>query len=49
MPEMPETGNDQQRPYLHCMMVDLIDDYLAEYPAVSGGSDIVEPDMKPTR
>ena len=30
MPEMPETGNDQQRPCLHCMT------------AVSGGSDIVD-------
>ena len=29
---MAQTQNDQERPCLHCMMVDLIDDYFAEYP-----------------
>jgi hypothetical protein len=35
---MSETQNDQERPCLHCAIVDLIDDFLAEYPASSGGS-----------
>ena len=32
----------QERPCLHCMMVELIDDYLAEYPAMQGRSDKVD-------
>ena len=28
---------DQERPCLHCMMVELIDDFFAEYPAPAGG------------
>jgi hypothetical protein len=26
----------KKRPYLHCMMVELIDDFFAEYPAATG-------------
>jgi hypothetical protein len=33
---------DQERPCLHCMMVELIDDFLAEYPATAGGSEKVD-------
>jgi hypothetical protein len=36
---MSEAQNDQERPCLHCAIVDLIDDFLAEYPASSDGSD----------
>ena len=39
---MPEEREDQQRPCLHCMMVELIDDYFTEYPATAGGSDKVD-------
>ena len=34
--------SDQERPCLHCMMVELIDDFFAEYPATPGGSDTVD-------
>jgi hypothetical protein len=33
---------DQERPCLHCMMVELIEDFFAEYPATIGGSDKVD-------
>ncbi len=39
---MSDEPNEQERPCLHCMMVDLIDDFFAEYPATGGGSDKVD-------
>ena len=33
---MSEKEVDQERPCLHCMMVELIDDFFAEYPATAG-------------
>ena len=39
---MSEERVDQERPCLHCMMVELIDDFFAEYPAPAGGSDKVD-------
>ncbi len=39
---MLEAQNDQERPCLHCMMVELIDDFFAEYPTVPGESDKVD-------
>ena len=39
---MLEAQNDQERPCLHCMIVDLIDDFFAEYPAAPGESDKVD-------
>jgi len=39
---MTEEQNDEERPCLHCMMVELIDDYFAEYPATAGGADKVD-------
>jgi hypothetical protein len=39
---MTEEQNDQERPCLHCMMVELIDDFLADHPATVGGSDKVD-------
>jgi len=36
--------DDQERPCLHCMMVELIDDFFAEYPATPGRSDTVDTD-----
>jgi hypothetical protein len=34
--------DDQERPCLHCMMLELIDDFFAEYPAASGAIDTDE-------
>jgi hypothetical protein len=39
---MPEKREDQERPCLHCMMVELIEDFFAEYPATIGGADKVD-------
>ena len=39
---MSEERDDQERPCLHCMMVELIDDFFAEHPATAGGSDKVD-------
>ena len=39
---MSDTRGEQERPCLHCMMVELIDDFLAEYPAAPGRSDKVD-------
>jgi hypothetical protein len=41
---MSETRDDQERPCLHCMIVDLIDNFFAEYTATPGGSDKVDTD-----
>ena len=37
---MAEPKNEQERPCLHCLMVELIDDFLAEYPATAGSDKI---------
>ena len=39
---MSDEPNDQERSCLHCMMVELIDDFFAEYPTTLGGSDTVD-------
>jgi hypothetical protein len=39
---MSEEQVDQERPCLHCLMVDLIDDFFAEHPPMAGGSDKVD-------
>jgi hypothetical protein len=39
---MPKPQDDQERPCLHCMMVELIDDFFAEYPTAPGDSDKVD-------
>jgi len=36
--------DDQERPCLHCMMVELLDDFFAEYPATSGKPDAIDTD-----
>ena len=36
--------DDQERPCLHCVMVELIDDFFAEYPAASGEPDAIDTD-----
>jgi hypothetical protein len=39
---MSDQREDQERPRLHCMMVEQIEDFFAEYPATIGGSDKVD-------
>jgi hypothetical protein len=41
---MSDERDDQERPCLHCMMVDLIDDFYDEYPAASGEPVTIDPD-----
>ena len=36
--------DDQERPCLHCMMLELIDDFFAEYPSASGEPDVIDTD-----
>ena len=40
---MSDQREDQERPCLHCLIVELIDDFFAEYPATAG-SDKVDTD-----
>ena len=40
---MSDEREDQERPCLHCMMVELIDDFFADHPATAG-SDRVDTD-----
>ena len=37
---MSEDRVDEERPCLHCMMVELIDDFFAEYPATAGSDKV---------
>jgi len=39
---MPEAQNNEERPCLHCTMMEVIDDFFAEYPAAPGVSDKVD-------
>jgi hypothetical protein len=39
---MSDQREDQEPPCLHCMMVDLIEDFFAEYPGTAGGADKVD-------
>jgi hypothetical protein len=39
---MSREPEDQERPCLHCMIVDLIEDFFAEYPAMQGRLDKVD-------
>jgi len=40
--EMSEVQKDQQRTCIHCMIVDLIDDFFAEHPIEPSDSDEVD-------
>jgi hypothetical protein len=37
---MSQEREDQERPCLHCMMVELIDDFFAEYPATAASDKV---------
>ena len=39
---MSEEQDDRERPCLHCTIVELIDDFFAEYPANTGESDTID-------
>jgi hypothetical protein len=39
---MSEAQNDQERPCLHCTMMDVIEDFFAEYPTSRGESEKVD-------
>src|SRR5215469_365683 len=41
---MSEQPDDQDRPCLHCMMVELIDEFFAEHPAAGGKPDTIDTD-----
>ena len=41
---MSEKEERHERPCLHCLIVELIDEFFAEYPATSGVSDNVDTD-----
>jgi len=41
---MPEAQNAEERPCLHCMMVELIEDFFAENPATSGEPETIDTD-----
>jgi len=41
---MSEKRDDQERPCLHCMMIELIDGFFAEYPATPGEPDTIDTD-----
>src|SRR5580704_17708065 len=36
--------DDQERPCLHCMMIEMLDEYYAEYPATTGEPDAIDTD-----
>ena len=39
---MSEERNDQERACLHCMIIELIDDFFAEYPAATDEPDAID-------
>jgi hypothetical protein len=41
---MSEKQDDSERPCLHCMILDLIENFYDEYPAVGGELDAVDTD-----
>jgi hypothetical protein len=41
---MPEDQVSNERPCLHCMIVELIDDFFSEYPAAGGEPDKIDTD-----
>ena len=41
---MSEQPNDQDRPCLHCMMVELIDEFFAEHSAAGSEPDTIDTD-----
>jgi hypothetical protein len=42
MPDDP--GSNEERPCLHCLIADVIDDFYAEYGSLSGERDVIDMD-----
>jgi hypothetical protein len=42
MPDDP--GSNEERPCLHCLIADVIDDFYAEYGSLSGEKDVIDMD-----
>ena len=41
---MSDERDNEERPCLHCMIVELIDQFSEEYPATPGGPDTIDTD-----
>ena len=41
---MTAQQQSDERPCLHCLMVELVDDFFAEYPAAGGDLDVIDID-----
>ena len=41
---MSQEPDDDERPCLHCMIVDLVDEFFDEFPAASGDPDTIDTD-----
>jgi hypothetical protein len=41
---MSESRDDQERQSLHCMMVELIEQFFEEYPGTADGADTIDAD-----
>jgi hypothetical protein len=41
---MTDERDDQERPCLHCIIVEVIDDFFDEYPLATGESKTIDPD-----
>jgi hypothetical protein len=41
---MSKERDDEGRPCLHCLMIELIDEFFAEYPATTGEPDTIDTD-----
>jgi hypothetical protein len=39
---MSENPDNEERPCLHCMIMDLLEDFFAEYPAPRGEPDTID-------
>jgi hypothetical protein len=39
---MAEEQGNEERPCLHCLMIELIDDFFAEYPGATGEPDTID-------
>ncbi len=41
---MSESQDSDERPCLHCMIMDLLEDFFSEYPALQGEPDTIDTD-----
>ena len=43
-PMADEQGDDEERPCLHCLIVEVVDSFFAEYPVSAEAPDIIDTD-----